>query len=333
MKKLLVLLITISFWCSFTLFAQTEDLYATSFEKFLNDVMENSIRNYDWNDHDWEIYRNKQLARLPINDKQQFRNATIAALVDLGDHHSFLMQENFSDDTNNSSTDNTKPFSITHQNGIGIVTIKGYMAKNFDPKSLLSEELVNSFHIEFAKVQKNVSKGWIIDLSNNPGGSMIPMLAMISPFIKNQNLGGLSSYPRHQQPQKEIFAFNGKDFIFKGLTESEFVTYSYVKQYPIGTVNLPVMVIIGADTYSSGEIVALALERQPNVTLIGQPSGGLATGNAAMNLPNDFGTYLLTTSHDLDKNDNPLLSGIVSPKIELDLSKDSIEEAIRLINL
>ena len=44
---------------------------------------------------------------------------------------------------------------------------------------------------------------------------------------------------------------------------------------------LPIAVLIGPETASSGEFIALALKRQPKVILIGKASNGVATVNEA----------------------------------------------------
>lgn len=79
-------------------------------------------------------------------------------------------------------------------------------------------------------------------------------------------------------------------------------------------------------------MLALALERQPNITMIGQPTYGLATVNSLIALPNQLGHYMLTIGNDLDKDDQPLLNEKVTPQILIDSdTKDPIEIAKEMI--
>ena len=151
---------------------------------------------------------------------------------------------------------------------------------------------------------------------------MYPMLACLSDFI-----GGFYLYEDNKKPLKQAISFDGKNFSF-----DDKVGLSYKNYYPIGTITLPVIVIISNKTASSGEFVALALERQPNVHLIGQPSAGFATANISMELPNKLGYYALTVGDYFDNKDKPLLTEQVKPSILFYVSNETmLEKAKKLI--
>jgi|GEM_PF-2441509 C-terminal processing protease CtpA/Prc len=302
--------------------------FESSFRRFLQDVNENSIRNRDWNKENWQKYINTQLKKLPINNKQEFNEAVQSALKDLNDNHSFLVIEK-----NHHS--NTHPHNYTNnfirvKDGIGIIHITTNITLDFinQKDAVLNEHTVKRFHDELAKIKSSVSKGWIIDLQNNEGGNMYPMLACLSDFLSKKNLGGFYMYKNNNKTTlKQIVSFDGKNFLFNNK-----ITLSYNNNYPVGTITLPTIVIINNRTASSGEFIALALQRQPNVILIGQHSSGTATANVNMKLPNKLGCYMLAVGHYLNKDDKPLLTEKVNPgMLFLDPKTNFIEEAKKLI--
>ena len=303
-------------------FAQSNSLLENSFRQFLVEVRADSIRNNDWNAEDWDKYTHQELLQLPLKNKETYYKAVRQALTDLGDHHSFLIgtQKTMIKKVN-TKQNIPEIVSMRVDEGIGVVTMSSYF--DADP---FNELFIEQFHRELEKITPLVNKGWIIDLRNNSGGNVYPMIASISDFISNQNVGGCyyygTNYPEHLLKN----SFDGQSFRM-----NDQLIFSYKKSYPIGTITLPTVVLIGEKTGSSGEGLALTLERQPNVILAGQSTFGLATGNEFMALPDDLGHYMLTICHDLDKNDKPLLSEKVEPAIYLMSDSDQIYEAKKII--
>ncbi|MGV3740334.1 MAG: S41 family peptidase [Gammaproteobacteria bacterium] len=299
--------------------AQENNIYDQSFRVFLKDVQESSIRNKDWQKLDWDKYLNTQLDKIPLHTKEDFYQAVQEALHDLGDHHSFLL---------NSSLNEVKekkiiqdPISITVNEGIGIINFP-----YFTYKKPPTEEFIEQFHQELEQIKPMVSRGWVINLQNNFGGNMYPMLACLSDFWINRELGGFYVYSENHEPLIQKLSFNGQSFLYDNEE-----ALSYKHRYSIGTIVLPTIVLIGHNTSSSAEFLALALKRQPNIILAGQSTYGLATGNALMSLANDLGQYMLTVAHDLDDNNLPLLSEKIEPQIVIDREDEQIKEAINLL--
>lgn len=318
--------ITLIFFIHGVANAQSNESYDDSFHHFLADVKENSIRNRDWSEADWNNYIQAQSAKLPVNNKQVFYKLVTEALQDLNDHHSFLIPATLPHD-NKKLTSN----KVRVEEGIGIIDIPNNyipnrLGDNVDTNDFLNESVVAEFHTQLEAIKPQVTKGWIINLSENSGGNMYPMLGCLSDFFVNKNIGGFYLYQLGKEPVTQKIYFDGKHFIFDGE-----IGATFKNSYPAGTVSLPTVVIISHQTASSGEVVALALERQPNITLIGQPSFGLATGNSMMMLPNKLGRYMLTVGNDLDKNDKPLLSEKVYPAILFDFKSENLIQAAKQV--
>ena len=302
-------------------FAQSNSVFENSFHQFLADIRANSIRNHDWNADDWDKYTHKELLQLPLKNKETYYKAISQALTELGDHHSFLIGNKKITEEVNTKRNIPDIVPMLVEEGIGVITMSSYF--DADP---FNESFIEQFHCELEKIIPLVSKGWIIDLRNNSGGNVYPMIASISNFISNQNVGGCyyygTNYPEHVLKN----TFDGQSFHM-----NDQLIFSYKKNYPIGTITLPAVVLIGEKTGSSGEALALALERQSNIILAGQSTFGLATGNELMALPDNLGHYMLTICHDLDKNDKPLLNEKVEPEIYLMSNADQIYEAKKII--
>ncbi len=307
---------------------QNRVLFENSFRQFLQDVKKNSIKNKDWSEVDWKGYIKNQLQNLPISNEEEFYEVVKEALHDLKDNHSNIMKNsNDKYDLITNQPVNSYANLIYVEDGVGIIKLTTYMINVISQEDALSEYVVKQYHERLAKIKSAVSKGWIIDLKDNAGGNMYPMLACLSDFLSNKPIGGFYMYEHSKRPSKQIILFDGKNFLF-----NKQIALSYKNYYSIGTITLPTVVIISNKTASSGEFVALALARQPNVILIGQPSAGLATANIPIELPNKLGYYALTVGYYLDKDNKPLLTEQVSPAILFsDPNENLIEEAKKLI--
>ena len=134
------------------------------------------------------------------------------------------------------------------------------------------------------------------------------MIAALSYFYTNKNIGGFYFYGPNNQEEKQLISFDGKAFASNGEKYLE-----YLHKYKFGNNTLPVFVLVGDKTASSAEFLALALQRQLNITLIGTNSYGIATVNSAMMLPDNLGCYMLTIGYYLDQFNQPLISKKVVP--------------------
>lgn len=300
-------------------FAQNKTMYDDFFRQFLHDVQTHSIKNRDWDQNSWRSYVNSQLLKLPLTSKKSFYIAVQSALNDLGDHHSFLLTpETPQKDNQNNMSDLP---SVTIEDGIGIINFPTFTGNNSP-----TEALFISLHQEIDRAKSSVRHGWIINLQNNLGGNMYPMLACLSDFWINHDLGGFYYYAADPKNRIQKITFNGKSFYSNGV-----LLLTYQNTYSVGTITLPTIVLIGSKTGSSAEFLTLALKRQPHITLAGQTTHGLATGNELMTLPNQLGHYMLTIANDLDEYDMPLLSEKIEPSIVFDTTVNPINEAKKLL--
>lgn len=120
--------------------------------------------------------------------------------------------------------------------------------------------------------------GWIIDLRDNGGGNMWPMIDGLSPLIAP------GPRPAFVKPDGEREAWQIP------------ASSGAVAAHPTS-----VAVLIGPGTASSGEMTALAFAGSPNARLFGAPSAGLTTANSPVSL-SDGAVLILTESYVEDRS-------------------------------
>ncbi|MCM0598332.1 Nisin resistance protein [Weissella fabalis] len=135
--------------------------------------------------------------------------------------------------------------------------------------------------------------GVIIDLSNNRGGDIGPMLAGISPII----------------PNGKLFETINADDKSTTVTFQGSVTNNMGTKIDLGKVKkvtkLPVAVILNRWTASSGELTILALKNNLNVKTFGSNSAGYTSINNTYTMYN--GTQLNITTDKIKKNNGQVL--------------------------
>lgn len=198
-------------------------------------------------------------------------------LASLQDHHSHLLSPADAAATRSPTTMSLLPRVEQRPEGIGYIALPGFISSEKHQVDAYEESALTGM----SHVADSVKAGWIIDLRNDTGGNMWPMLVALSPFLGDGPLGyfkgsfGLSEpwkvHPTERQ-SKASFDFN----------------------------TVPVAVLIGPHTASAGEAVVIALHGRPHTRFFGAPTAGVPTGNQAFQLP-DGAEIALTTSVELDR--------------------------------
>lgn len=139
--------------------------------------------------------------------------------------------------------------------------------------------------------------GWIVDLRENRGGNMWPMLLGVAPL--------LSEDPGHQTvlgafeagAQRQVWGYHGGKMLLEGRPVMDIGPHVYVMRHP----RAPVAVLIGPHTSSSGEALVLAFRGRHSARSFGQRTAGFSTANRPVRL-NDGSVLLLTESVTVDRN-------------------------------
>ena len=146
-------------------------------------------------------------------------------------------------------------------------------------------------------------QGWIVDVTDNPGGNMLPMLAGLAPLLGAGTVG---------------FFVDGEgthvtwrcDTIGGFWLDDELMVAGHRRNVDDGLAHSPVAVLIGPRTASSGEAVVVAFRGRDRTRTFGQPTRGLTTCNDTFDLA-DGATIVLTVARFADRHavvcDGPVL--------------------------
>jgi hypothetical protein len=234
----------------------------------------------DWGNLESEV---NQLAA----DAKSIRDtypAITRALQLLNTNHSFLTSSSGFIITYPSTLrcDEELVFNQSADDDIGYIKVDGFASSD----ATESKEFATSIQARIA-LQDNASiTGWIVDLRDNSGGNMWPMIAGLGPLFEGSILGHFID------PDEDIVSWgyqNGASY----LGESRIVAVD--KPYSL-VVPLPQIAVLSSQRVaSSGEATLIAFKKQFNVRTFGSDSCGLSTANSSFDL-SDGSILFLTTA-------------------------------------
>ena len=128
--------------------------------------------------------------------------------------------------------------------------------------------------------------GWIVDLREDSGGAIYPMLDVVAPLLGDGLLSSQVGVDFRQEVrlQRGVLTVAGqvvpKDIAADPATGApgipDYVTHNdYIPHHP----RPPVAVLTGEVTASAGEAVLVAFLGRPGTRTFGEKTAGLATGN------------------------------------------------------
>ncbi len=265
---------------------------APSAESFLNQML-NIMENNSINKHtiDWPVFRAKVIAR--VSGARTIKDTypgILEALKMLGDNHSFLIKP---DGGNiNYSTIHCGLQGISKPAMPGNV---GYVKVNKFSGTVAEGQVFSKEIQAQIKSQDNANiVGWIVDLSDNQGGNMWPMLAGIGPVLGE----GISGYFIDADGVETGWAYEDGASLSAGVAVAN-VTDPYELLVP----NPKVAVLLNNGIASSGEVMAISFIGRANTRSFGSPTCGLSTSNSMFILGGGHTLYL-TTGYLADRNKN-----------------------------
>ncbi len=275
-----------------------------SFYVFLkyNSILRDRV---DWEEVDERFYRDIQQAESLDDTMKCF----VSVLESLGDVHSQIYLNNryygHYPEFDEATLKWLRPLNdraIAHTNkiraevlekNIAYLLVPGFQAYDGEQINRLGQELRDQ--VDRLAMQKRVA-AFIIDLRLNGGGNIYPMLAGLSPLLGDKTIGyetGIGGeVVRKWEIQDGNFVIGGSQTTqVSGKTKPRFQT-------------IPVAVLIGPVTKSSGSMVAIAFKGRPNTILIGEPTAeGYTTSNGYFQFaPNLFLNFATTFVADRNMN-------------------------------
>jgi len=283
------------FLISFTLFScgggkgETRDTNSAEYQQaqnYVNEIVqimkEHAITRdeVDWGNLESEV---NTIAAKAFTIQETYAAVT-KALELLGTNHSFLTTDSgrLLANYNRLVCSQSLQMNEPQTENVGYIRVDGYTTSS------------DSSDQEFAtNIQKQISEqdsasldGWVVDLRNNSGGNMWPMIAGLGPLLGNGVLGHFFDVNENI----ESWSYeNGSSYLGENKVVTVEEPYTLLNPLP------KIAVLSSRRAVSSGEASLIAFKKQYNVKSFGTDSCGLPTGNQAFVLSDGSILYLTTT--------------------------------------
>lgn len=213
-------------------------------------------------------------------------------LSDIGDRHSHLVTP-VDQETRFEAEAQYPDSQVIHQNmmNYGYLRVPGFFATRYFTEHQFASDLSD----RLKKLDSSRLSGWVIDLENNSGGNMWPMLAGLAPLLGVAVVG----YFRDRHGVDTPWNI-GESFVGFGETVVLDFDSSHSK---LRQSDLPIAVLTSEDTSSSGEAIVVAFRGLPRSRQFGVPTFGVSTANTGFKL-SDGSMIWLATSKFVDSNFN-----------------------------
>ncbi|HEX8516081.1 MAG TPA: S41 family peptidase [Bacteroidia bacterium] len=271
---------------------------------------------------DWRDFERKVLEKALIR-----RDSAIILALDLnGNPHTFYKTKgrNLYQSNRIVRTDPAFPGTCninfkTELPGIGYIEVPGFATDVFNKEGsrIRAEKYINEIVDSIKSIDQQKLDGWIIDLRNNTGGNMWPMLIALTPFYPNGTLG----YFIGSQKDVSWSQSNGQIWYNESSQTNKYLSSPIF--YKLKNKKLKIAVLIGPRTSSSGEAVAISTKSIKTSKMFGSKTSGFSTANKSIKIAEE--EYLIvTTSVDADCNKKEYWDG-VSPDILCDCEEITSE--------
>lgn len=286
-------------------------------ESFLNEMVDFMEANHiNRANIDWVAFRESvQLDGKNAETIADTDTSILLALELLNDNSSFVIKSNGEVLTFSVPCTDVKPPALTTSPDIGYIKIPPY--SNVGVSAAIFAE---KMHGDIRDQDKSDLKGWIIDLRENTGGNLWPMIAGIGPILGN----GTAGFFVDSNGEKKPFGYNTGSSTFN---EGNVVTVSF--PYTLVSPDSKVAVLMDKSTTNAGEVVAIAFSGKANTKSFGTLTCGKAGGNQSFFMSNGAALYI-TTAFLHDRNDVNK-QGVLTPDVVLD-NAVIFDKAVEWIN-
>ncbi len=240
----------------------------TAVRDYLDSLLETTEENY-WNSDavDWPTIRTRLFALADGAGIPAEAYPAIRVTLNQIDRHAFLQTPEEAQESGDED-----PFPVLVElvePNLGLVAVPRYSG----PAGPIADEWAGAAHQAITALPLELC-GWVVDLRDNPGGNMWPMLAAVGPLLDGDLVGGFSA------PDGTVTPWRYEDGV------------AYEGAIPIVRVDrplpslgaVPVAVLIGSRTASSGEAIAVAFKTRRQTLFLGEATSGLTTANAPFEL-------------------------------------------------
>ena len=277
-------------------------------QSYLNDAVDVMMKNsINKNSIDWVKFKSDVLKR--GKDAKNIRETYPAirfALKQLGGHHSRFWEPG--ELGMRLSADQPVPEikSELINGNIGYIQIPGFMG--IDSRA---QKFAQQIQDKIKDLDKNNIQFWIVDLADNNGGTVLPMLLGIGPILGD----GVAGFLVNTENIYSKWAYSDGTAVYDDSTYQMKLANPYRLRNEIKKL----AVIIGRKTGSGGEAIAVSFKGTKNSCFIGQPTSGSSTGTLVYEL-SDGAVILFANSNFADRNKHiygvPIQPDITVPFID-----------------
>lgn len=245
-------------------------------------MRDNAVTRYDvdWGALETEV---NQIA-INANTIADTYPAITRALELINTNHSFLNSPTGTLITYPSTIFCNQTFDIDQpfEAGIGYIRVDAVSTRDTAEGNVIATDI----QAQIAQRDSQDITAWVVDLRNNQGGNMWPMIAGLGPMFEGNTLGHFVDADENVTP----WGYQNGHAILGGNPLSTVVSpYSLINPLP------KIAVLSSRRVASSGEATLIAFKKQFNVRIFGTDSCGLSTGNSSFEL-SDGSTLFLTTT-------------------------------------
>lgn len=171
--------------------------------------------------------------------------------------------------------------------------------------SLRAAAYADTLHRIIERLDARGVCGWVLDLRDNTGGNMWPMLAGVGPLLGE----GTAGWFVQPAGRRQAWGYRDGASILDGEPMARVSGAAYRLRAP----NPPVAVLTGPMTMSSGEAVIVAFRGRPDTRSFGGGTGGKSTANSTFRLA-DGATLAITTATFADRTGR-VYGGPIEPDV------------------
>lgn len=206
------------------------------------------------------------------------------------------------------------PEALRLANGIGVIRLYGLMGSAEQGQAYAEAGRAKISQLKAAGVCK-----FVVDLRFDQGGNMYPMITALSGLLGDGPLGTFESAHKKYSPWllKNGQATEGQE------TDSPLLPAA--QKNPV-----PVAVLLGPMTMSSGEYTAMSFEGRANTRFLGAPSGGYVTANAVVPL-SDGAAIVMTVAWGMDRTGRKYLDRI-EPDENTGAGGEALDAAVKWLS-
>jgi carboxyl-terminal processing protease len=230
----------------------------------------------------WSTFRQQMVALAAGAQEPRHTYSTIAhALEQLGDNHSrFLTPVEYA-----AEGIPTVPQGQLLEGRVGYLKVPGFSGSN--PAAHAQQ-----YHDLLGLLDRPATCGWVVDLRNNTGGNMWPMLAGVGPLLGTDQPGSFVD----AGGARMVWTYRN------GAAGSEPGAAHVTVQRPhaLSRPGAPVAILANSTTASAGEAVWVAFRGRANTRSFGALTYGVPTANQGFVMP-DGALLLLTVARFADR--------------------------------